>query len=101
MDKQEQLSELFRLAKEQEPKTSFEQTKGQFLNSLNNQEKSKDVNSFTFKKWIIMLSSIIGIIGLSVMLINNEQQELPNSNDNFARAVVHVTEGFQPEEQQP
>lgn len=71
MDEQEKISELFRVAREQKPKISFDQTKDQFLNSLKNQTvKTKYGQVFTLKKWIIMLSSIITVAGLSWVLIN-------------------------------
>jgi hypothetical protein len=67
MDNQQKLNDLFRKAKEQEPVTSFDQTKEHFLNTLGNQSiKTKDASVFNYKKWIIMLSSIISIVGITL-----------------------------------
>ena len=69
MDNQQKLNDLFRKAKEQEPVTSFDQTKEHFLNSLGNQSiKTKDASVFNYKKWIIMLSSIISIVGITLFI---------------------------------
>jgi formylglycine-generating enzyme required for sulfatase activity len=69
MDNQQKLNDLFRKAKEQEPVTSFDQTKEHFLNSLGNQFiKTKDASVFNYKKWIIMLSSIISIVGITLFI---------------------------------
>ena len=69
MDKQEKLNDLFRKAKAQEPQTSFEQTKGRFLNSLENQLlNTKSSQVYNFKKWIIMLSSIMTVVGITIFL---------------------------------
>ena len=86
MDKQEKLNDLFRKAKSQEPQTSFEQTKGHFLNSLENQPlKTKSSQVFTFKKWIIMLSSIMTVVGITILL--NTSNSIKNKNikgENFS-----------------
>lgn len=91
MDKQEKISELFRIAREQEPKTSFEQTKDQFLSSLKNQTvKSNRDRMSNLKKWIIMLSSIIITTGLSLLFLNqkdNVESKRNSINNQFAKEV--------------
>ncbi len=89
MDNQQKLNDLFRKAKEQEPVTSFDQTKEHFLNSLGNQSiKTKDASVFNYKKWIIMLSSIISILGITLFFssshlgdskVEKEKQNLTHS----------------------
>ena len=72
MDNQQKLNDLFRKAKEQEPVTSFDQTKEHFLNSHGNQTiKTKDASVFNYKKWIIMLSSIISIVGITLFFTSS------------------------------
>ena len=72
MDNQQKLNDLFRKAKEQEPVTSFDQTKEHFLNSLENQlVETKDASVFNYKKWIIMLSSIISIVGITLFFTSS------------------------------
>ncbi len=89
MDNQQKLNDLFRKAKEQEPVTSFDQTKEHFLNSHRNQTiKTKDASVFNYKKWIIMLSSIISIVGITLFFtssnsgdskVEKEKQNLTHS----------------------
>lgn len=103
MDSQEKLSELFRKAKEQEPKTSFNQTKEQFLESLTKKEisVSKSSQSFNIKKWVIMLSSIIAIVGLGFVLNNykptnkveyRQESSISNNEKSQIRRTVKSTE---------
>ena len=74
MDNQQKLNDLFRKTKEQEPVTSFDQTKEHFLNSLGNISiKTKDASVFNYKKWIIMLSSIISIVGITLFITSSNK----------------------------
>lgn len=92
MDKQEKINELFRVAREQEPKTSFDQTKDQFLNSLKNKTvKTKDGQVFTLKKWIIMLSSIIVITGLSIGFLNQNVESVQAKTNTSQQAEKKST----------
>lgn len=76
MDNQQKINDLFRKAKEQEPVTSFDQTKEHFLNSTGNQSiNTKSSLVFNYKKWIIMLSSIITIVGITVYLATSNSGE--------------------------
>lgn len=86
MDKQEKLNDLFRKAKAQEPQTSFKQTKGRFLNSLENQPlKTKSRQVFTFKKWIIMLSSIMTVVGITILLSTSNSIKIKDETiENFS-----------------
>lgn len=67
MNKQNNIDDLFRQAREQKPQASFNETKNLFLNTLGSQKASlndaKKGKVFTFKNSIIM-STIIGFIAL-------------------------------------
>lgn len=67
MNKQNNIDDLFRQAREQEPQASFNETKNLFLKSLESQKANlndaKKGKVFTFKNSIIM-STIIGFIAL-------------------------------------
>ena len=93
MDKQEKLNDLFRKAKAQEPQTSFEQTKGRFLNSLENQPlKTKSSQVFTFKKWIIMLSSIMTVVGITIFLSTSNSIKIKDETiENFSSLIFIVS----------
>ena len=90
MDKQDKINDLFRIAREQEPITSFDETRERFLNSLGNKsltETTKKVHFFNLKKWILMLTSIITIASLlfifsSTENIEKESSDKVNSNIN-------------------
>ena len=106
MDNQQKINDLFRKAKEQEPVTSFDQTKEHFLNSLGNQTiKTKDASVFNYKKWIIMLSSIISIVGITLYIsssnsvdskVEKEKQNLTHSqtvsNNLNSKSLVNKDE---------
>lgn len=71
MDRKDQLDQLFQAAREQKPLHSFEDTKDQFLNSVNSKgggSGAKKMNFSFTKKWIIMLVSVSIIAGLIVFL---------------------------------
>lgn len=71
MDRKDQLDQLFQAAREQKPLHSFEDTKDQFLNSVNSKGGSSGAKKMNFsftKKWIIMLVSVSIIAGLIVFL---------------------------------
>jgi hypothetical protein len=67
MNKENNIDNLFRQAREQQPQASFNETKNLFLNALESQKVSlsdaKKGKIFTFKNSIIM-SAIIGFIAL-------------------------------------
>jgi formylglycine-generating enzyme required for sulfatase activity len=67
MNKENNINDLFRQAREQQPQASFNETKNLFLNALESQKVSlsdaKKGKIFTFKNSIIM-SAIIGFIAL-------------------------------------
>lgn len=74
MDKKNQLDQLFQAAKEQKSLHTFDDTKDQFLNSLNSKNgvSSAKKSNFPFtKKLIIMLVSVSIIAGF-IMLMTNE-----------------------------
>ncbi len=83
MDKQDKINDLFRIAREQEPITSFDETRERFLNSLGNKslnETTKKVHFFNLKKWILMLTSIITIASLLFIFSSTENIEKKASN---------------------
>jgi formylglycine-generating enzyme required for sulfatase activity len=81
MNNQDNIDDLFRLAREQKPEASFNETKDLFLTSLESKAKSNDVQKrkiFTFKNGIIM-STLIGIlIAISIFFAKdtNEKQKV-------------------------
>ena len=83
MDKQDKINDLFRIAREQEPITSFDETRERFLNSLGNKsltETTKKVHFFNLKKWILMLTSIITIASLLFIFSSTENIEKESSD---------------------
>ena len=95
MDNQQKLNDLFRKAKEQEPVTSFDQTKEHFLNSLENQlVETKDASVFNYKKWIIMLSSIISIVGITLFIssshLSDNKVEKKKQNLTHSQTVSNI-----------
>jgi formylglycine-generating enzyme required for sulfatase activity len=73
MDKNKQLDALFLTAREQQVKSSFDETKDQFLESLNNSggRSSKQKMKFSrTKKWLIMIATVSSI-ALVVYLFNS------------------------------
>jgi len=95
MDKQDKINNLFRTAREQEPKTSFDETKERFLKSLDqfpSDEKPKNVSFFNFKKWRIMLSSIIIIAILTVALFNSGNEKTENKVKTTSKMEVKEKE---------
>ena len=95
MDKQDKINDLFRTAREQEPKTSFDETKERFLKSLEEfptDEKPKNVSFFNFKKWRIMLSSIIIIASLTVALFNTGNVKTENKVKSTSKMEVKEKE---------
>jgi formylglycine-generating enzyme required for sulfatase activity len=72
MDKHRQLDELFRKAKEEQVHHSFDETKDQFLSSLNTPSSGSGTRSMKFsrtKKWLIMIATVSSI-ALVVYLFN-------------------------------
>lgn len=69
-DKNKRLDELFKQAKNQPSKVSYEETKGQFLNALSskNTTKGRDFTRFFNLKLIIMIASIITTVALVLVL---------------------------------
>ena len=81
MDKNKQLDALFRNAREQQVKSSFDETKDQFLESLNNfggsSGKQKMKLSLT-QKWLIMIATVSFLVG--IVLFFNISQTRPIEN---------------------
>ena len=95
MDKQDKINDLFRTAREQEPKTSFDETKERFLKSLERlptEDKPKNVSFFNFKKWRIMLSSIIIIASITVALFNTGNVKTENKVKSASKMEVKEKE---------
>ena len=62
MDNQEKLDQLFKLAREEKPHVSFEDTKAKFNATVNSSTFGERIKYLlTFKNFIIMLTSIISI----------------------------------------
>lgn len=88
MDNQDELSSLFNKARNEAPHASFTETKGWFLNSLNNTQAvaQKSTQLLTPKKGIIMLSAITITIGFIALIFTNDTQveqpvyEIPKAN---------------------
>jgi hypothetical protein len=73
MDKNKQLDALFLTAREQQVKSSFDETKDQFLESLNNSGGRSGKQKMKFsrtKKWLIMIATVSSI-ALVVYLFNS------------------------------
>ncbi|WP_341902228.1 SUMF1/EgtB/PvdO family nonheme iron enzyme [Fluviicola taffensis] len=91
MDKQQNLEQLFLLAKQDQVVQSFEQTKERFIASASapsvNKTKTKQV--FT-KKWMIMLATV-STISLSLFLLLNKgetsQSDLKSNETNTKQAI--------------
>lgn len=111
MDKQQNLDNLFRVAREQEPVVSFGETSTLFLSAIQvNMPKSKVKNSSLLtKKWIIMILSTT-ILSLSLFLIpSNEANPTkyrkmetlkPQSSENQKTvSTVEPTKNFNPAKQ--
>jgi formylglycine-generating enzyme required for sulfatase activity len=95
MDKQDKINDLFRTAREQEPKTSFDETKERFLKSLEqlpSDQSPKNVSFFNFKKWRIMLSSIIIIASITVALFNTGNVKTENKMKSTSKMEVKEKE---------
>jgi hypothetical protein len=83
MDKNKQLDALFQTAREQQVKSSFDETKDQFLGSLNNSGgssgKQKMKLSLT-QKWLIMIATVSSLA--CVVLLFNSSPTTPIENEN-------------------
>ncbi|MBI1838390.1 MAG: SUMF1/EgtB/PvdO family nonheme iron enzyme [Flavobacteriia bacterium] len=86
MDKPNNIDHLFKIAREQKPVASFNETKGQFLNALsgkiNSLDNTKRVHFFTTKKGIMIISTL-STIAISFLIISNlhlSNKELNNKN---------------------
>jgi hypothetical protein len=67
MDKNKQLDALFLTAREQQVKSSFDETKDQFLESLNNSGGRSGKQKMKFsrtQKWLIMIATVSSIVGV-------------------------------------
>lgn len=74
MDKKNQLDQLFQAAKEQKSLHTFDDTKDQFLNSLNSKNgvSSAKKSNFPFTKKLIIMLVSVGIIAGFIVLMTNE-----------------------------
>lgn len=87
-DKNKRLDELFKQAKNEPSKVSFEKTKEQFLSSVGNQNvttKGIDITKFFNLKLIIMITSIITTIALVLIFkptSTTKTVEKTNTNTN-------------------
>ncbi|MDF3027050.1 MAG: hypothetical protein K0S23_1357 [Fluviicola sp.] len=104
MDKQRNLDQLFRLAKQDQAVQSFEQTKERFISAVNSPSvnKTKTTRVFT-KKWIIMLATV-STISLSVFLLwNKGESKTPNQNsvNKPVKEVVLQNSSVKAEQIQP
>lgn len=92
MDKNKQLDALFRTAREQHVKSSFDETKDQFLESLNNSGgssgKQKMKLSLT-QKWLIMIATVSILVG--VVLLFNTSPTIPIENQNESNVSKQET----------
>ncbi len=69
MDKQQQLEQLFQLAKEDQTVQSFGQTKERFIESIHTPEVNQFPKKQVFtKKWMIMMTTV-GTLALSILFI--------------------------------
>ncbi len=76
MDKYKKMDQLFQAAREEKPQQSFDETKDQFLNSLQmtGEVLSSKKSKFSFiKKTIIMLVSVSIIAGFIAFFVSNPQ----------------------------
>lgn len=93
MDKQRNLDQLFRLAKQDLAVQSFEQTKERFTTSAPSVNKTQTKQVFT-KKWMIMLATVSTISLSLFLLLNNEknsQSDLkPNKTDTKQTTSEHT-----------
>jgi hypothetical protein len=92
MDKQRNLDQLFRLAKQDQAVQSFEQTKERFVSSVNNPSvnKTKTTRVFT-KKWIIMLATGC-TISLSLFLLwNGGESKITNPTNQKTETQQEVS----------
>ncbi|PJC61397.1 MAG: hypothetical protein CO022_10065, partial [Flavobacteriales bacterium CG_4_9_14_0_2_um_filter_32_27] len=87
-DKNKRLDELFKQAKNEPSKVSFEETKGQFLSSVGNQHvatKGIDIAKLFNLKLIIMITSIIATVALVLVLKpTNTTKAIEKVNINYS-----------------
>lgn len=89
MDNQEKLDQLFKLAKEEKPHVSFEETKAKFSASVNSSTFGERIKYLlTFKNFIIMLTSIISI-AVFFIFSGSSTSEVQNNGNNI--------KGYEPE----
>lgn len=86
MDKHRQLDELFRTAREQHAKYTFDETKDRFLSSLNTPSSGSGIRSMKFsrtKKWLIMIVTVSSIA--LVVYLFNSTPTTPIENQNGSK----------------
>ena len=87
-DKNKRLDELFKQAKNEPSKVSFEETKGQFLSSVGDQHvatKGIDIAKLFNLKLIIMITSIIATVALVLVLKpTNTTKAIEKVNINYS-----------------
>jgi len=89
MDNQEKLDQLFKLAREEKPLVSFEDTKAKFTACVNSSTFGERMKYLlTFKNFIIMLTSIISI-AVFFMFSNSSTSEIQADENNI--------KGYEPE----
>jgi len=93
-DKNKRLDELFKQAKNEPSKVSFEETKGQFLSSVGNQHvatKGIDIAKLFNLKLIIMITSIIATVALVLVLKpTNTIKAIEKVNINYFTKVDSI-----------
>lgn len=101
MENNNRLNELFKQAREQQPKASFEETKMNFLQALDtaNTAKTKSKggsNLFNLKFFTIMLVSITAIITTVMLLLNNNantpKQQVETSTELIKNIITLKSE---------
>lgn len=90
MDKHKELNRLFEQAKNERKHQSFEETKQQFLHSLNSHSEQSWIKKlFTFKKLLIMTTILLSIVlGINLFVNNTSEKNVSNNQHLIKNKTV-------------
>lgn len=86
MDKHKELNRLFEQAKNERNHQSFEETKQQFLHSLNSHSEQSWIKKiFTLKKLLIMTTILLSIVLAVNLFVNNTSEKKVSNNQHLTK----------------
>jgi len=90
MDKHKELNRLFEQAKNERNHQSFEETKHQFLHSLNSHSEQSWIKKiFTLKKLLIMTTILLSIVlGINLFVNNTSEKNVSNNQHLIKNKTV-------------